>query len=141
MVQTKNNGLKTPNVTIKVEEICLVNSSLKYAQKNLKKIEKIYNELNLIDFKQIKKNNGLTQFMYCEIWFIFIDDVLHIQKQLINYFKYDFKDEQQPIKKNEFVTKIRMLIKPISVEILTSSKRLMLPQIKLFVPKSIYDEF
>jgi hypothetical protein len=139
------SGLKTPTATIKIEEVCLVNSSLKFARKNLKKIEKIYNELNLIDSKQLKGINGLINpllhSIYYEVWFMFMDEIVHLQKNLIDYFEYAARGEDQPIKNNEFVDKIKMLIKPISVDLSTSTKSFKLPQIKLFVPQSIYDEF
>lgn len=141
----KINGLKVPTVTIKVEEVCLVKSNLKIARKNLKKIEKIYDDLNLIDPKQLKGINGLINQLlhtiYYEVWFMFMDDIIHIQKNLIDYFEYANKGEEQPIKNNEFVDKIKMLMKPISVDLSTPSKSFKLSSVKLFVPQSIYDEF
>jgi hypothetical protein len=160
--KNKINGLKVPTVTIKVEEVCLVKSNLKIARKNLKKIEKIYDDLNLIDPKQLKGINGLInpllhtipfsngegmkvdfvdRSIYYEVWFMFMDDIVHIQKNLIDYFEYANKGEEQPIKNNEFVDKIKMLMKPISVDLSTPSKSFKLPSVKLFVPQSIYDEF
>ena len=143
--KNKINGLKVPTVTIKVEEVCLVKSNLKIARKNLKKIEKIYDDLNLINPKQLKGINGfinpLLHTIYYEVWFMFMDDIVHIQKNLIDYFEYANKGEEQPIKNNEFVDKIKMLIKPISVDLSTPSKSFKLPSVKLFVPPLIYDEF
>nr|P25097.1 RecName: Full=Uncharacterized 15.9 kDa protein in MSP 5'region [Simulium sp. iridescent virus]AAA66584.1 unknown protein [Simulium sp. iridescent virus] len=124
--KNKINGLKVPTVTIKVEEVCLVKSNLKIARKNLKKIEKIYDDLNLINPKQLKGINGLINpllhTIYYEVWFMFMDDIVHIQKNLIDYFEYANKGEEQPIKNNEFVDKIKMLMKPISVDLSTPSK-------------------
>ena len=143
--KNKINGLKVPTVTIKVEEVCLVKSNLKIARKNLKKIEKIYDDLNLVNPKQLKGINGfinpLLHTIYYEVWFMFMDDIVHIQKNLIDYFEYANKGEEQPIKNNEFVDKIKMLMKPISVDLSTPSKSFKLPSVKLFVPPSIYDEF
>ena len=142
----KKNGLKAPkSVIVKVEGICLVNSSLKFARKNLKKIEKVYDDFNLIDRKQLNGINGLIRpllhSIYYEVWFMFMDDIIHIQKDLINYFEYASKGEEQPIKNNEIVNKIKMLTKPVSIKFLTQSKSFKPPSIKLFVPQSIYDEF
>ena len=152
LFKNKINGLKVPTMTIEVEEVCLVKSNLKIARKNLKKIEKIYDDLNLIDPKQLTRSldnmpcgtaliNPLLHTIYYEVWFMFMDDIVHIQKNLIDYFEYANKGEEQPIKNNEFVDKIKMLMKPISVDLSTPSKSFKLPSVKLFVPQSIYDEF
>ena len=130
-------------VTIKVEEIYLVNSSLKNAIKNLKKMEKVYDDINLIDPKKLHGINGiikpLLHVIYYEVWFMFMDEIIHIQKDLIEYFEFDRDGEPQPRSKKELTDKIKMLTKPISIPFFISSKStLKPPQIKLFVPSSIY---
>lgn len=55
-------------VNIKAEEICLVNSTLKNSKKNLKKLEKVMDALNIID---IKKLNGIKEEMIDPFFFFF----------------------------------------------------------------------
>lgn len=134
------------DVVIKVEEIYLVNSSLKIAIKNLKKMEKVYDDINLIDPKKLHGINGiikpLLHVIYYEVWFMFMDEIIHIQKDLIEYFEFAQKGEPQPRSKKELTDKIKMLTKPISIPFFISPKLTFKPpQIKLVVPPSIYCGF
>ncbi|ADO00352.1 hypothetical protein WIV_gp009 [Wiseana iridescent virus] len=137
-----HSDLELSTVKIKAEEICLVNSTLKTSKKNLKKLEKVMDTLNIID---VKKLNGIKEIMidpllhkiYYELWFMFTSELIHIQKDLILYFEYSFRREKQPLSNKEITDKMRLLIKPISVQFLKFKP----PQIKLFVPEQIYNEF
>src|SRR5574344_2251040 len=96
-------------ITIKVEEIYLVNSTLKNAKKNLKKMDKIYDKINKINFKEIRHKLGCFHplLIYYEVCFIFMAEIIHIQKELIN----DFKCSRQPLKIDEILYKIKLLLK------------------------------
>ncbi|CCV02270.1 hypothetical protein IIV30_075L [Invertebrate iridescent virus 30] len=124
------------NHIIKIEQICLVNSTLKTAKKNLKKLEKVMVELESIDYKKLKLGDTLTT-IYYEVWFMFINEIICIQKHLIEYFVCLLKNKPQPLPNNEIVDKINLLCKPIFIQILNFKP----PHIKLCVPQNIYNEF
>ena len=109
---------------IKIEDICMVQTNLQVAKKNLKKLQKVYTRLNLIDYKKLNNDDVI----YFEVWFMFMDEIIHIQKNLINNFKvyknYNFKKIQEDIE---------ILMKPISIELLTFKP----PLIKLMVPYNL----
>lgn len=135
----------TNEVVIQVEHICLVNSTIKNAKKNLKKMDKIYNNLNLVDLRKLDgiKDfvNPLLHTIYYEIWFMFMNEIIHIQKNLLELF--DTLNDKYRITK--IIEQIRLLIKPISIPffILLDQKivKFKPPQVKLFVPETIYKEF
>lgn len=138
----EGQGNQNEIVKIKAEEICLVNSTLKNSKKNLKKLEKVMDALNIIDIKKLngikeKKIDPLLHTIYYELWFMFTNELIHIQKDLIDYFEYSFKREKQPLSNKEITDKIKLLIPPISIPFLKFKP----PQIKLFVPPQIYNEF
>lgn len=123
-------------VYLKIEQLCLVNSTLKNAKKNLKKLEKVMVDLESIDYDKLKLGDTLTT-VYYEVWFMFLNEIICIQKHLIDYFVCLLENEPQPLPNNEIVDKINLLLKPISFQILNFK----LPQIKLFVPEQIYNKF
>lgn len=135
----------TNEVVIQVEHICLVNSTIKNAKKNLKKMDKIYNNLNLVDLRKLDgiKDfvNPLLHTIYYEIWFMFMNEIIHIQKNLLELFN-TLNDKYRITK---IIEQIRLLIKPISIPffILLDQKivKFKPPQVKLFVPETIYKEF
>lgn len=139
-VHLSNRLLK--EITIEVEEVYLVNSTIKNAKKNLKKLIKIYDTINLVDYKYFQKNNNLKHIVYYETWFMFMDDIVHIQKDLIEYFENEINGEKHQRTQKELVDKIKMLLKPISIEFSNCNiKRFTPPSIKLFVPEQIYEVF
>jgi hypothetical protein len=111
-------------VIIKIEDICMIQTNLQLAKKNLKKLQKVYTKLNLIDYKKLNNDKVI----YFEVWFMFMDEIIHIQKNLINNFKgyknYNLKNIQEDIK---------VLMKPISVELLAFKP----PLIKLMIPHTL----
>lgn len=120
-------------ICIEIEQLRLVNSTLKSAKRNLKKLEKIMVDLDAIDYKKLKLDNEIfLTTIYYEVWFIFINELISVQKQLI---EGQFKPQSSPCK--EIVDQISLLLKPISTQILSFRP----PQIKLCVPQHIYNEF
>ncbi len=131
-------------VTIQVEYLCLINTTIKNAKKNLKKMDKIYNNLNLVDTKQLDgydEIGPLLHIIYYESWFMFMDEIIHIQKDLLNFFT-DVNDTLQPTK---IIKQINLLVKPISIPFFISLNHKLVkfkpPQVKLFVPNTIYNKF
>ena len=124
------------SVTVQLESLCLVNSSLSNAKKNLKKLDKIYDSLNQLDYKKLKGMNGvitpLLHTIYYELWFMFMDEITHIQKDLI---EYTINGQNHLQTADELMYKITLLMKPISISFFKFKP----PPIKLFVPQIIYD--
>lgn len=110
-------------VTINIEEIYTVDSTLKNAKKNLKKLEKIYNHICNIDYKKLQESEIIQNVVYYEVWFMFMDEIIQVQTDLI-------KNGRLCETMETMETKINRLIKPISVSI----SKFHPPQIKLFIP-------
>ena len=72
---------------IKIEDICMVQSTLQIAKKNLKKLQRVYTRLNHIEYKRLNNDN----IIYFEVWFMFMDEIIHIQKNLIAWIQTEFK--------------------------------------------------
>ncbi len=106
---------------IKIEDICMVQASLQIAKKNLKKLQRVYTRLNHIEYKKL--NNDTI--IYFEVWFMFIDEIILIQKNLIDNFKGYKSCNLKKIQED-----VNVLIKPISIELLTFKP----PSIKLMIP-------
>ena len=129
----ENSRQRFNQATIKAEPICMVTSTLANSKKNLKKMNKIYDALNLIDPKEeFKENNGKPQLMeiYYQVWFMFMDEIIHIQKTLINC---SCKGKIEPLLVKEIMDKMDLLIQPIPVQFLKYKP----PQIKLFIPPNV----
>ena len=109
---------------IKIEDICMIQSSIQIAKKNLKKLQRVYTRLNHIEYKKLNHDN----IIYFEVWFMFMDEIIHIQKNLIDNFKvykgYNLKKIQEDV---------NVLMKPISIELLAFKP----PSIKLMIPQSL----
>ena len=119
--------------TIKAEPIRMVASTLANSKKNLKKMNKIYDALNLIDPKEeLKENNGKPHLIeiYYQVWFMFMDEIIHIQRTLINC---SCEGEIKPSLVKEIMDKMDLLIQPISVQFLKFKP----PQVKLFIPPNV----
>lgn len=123
---------------IKVEELYLVESTLKNAKQNLKKMEKVSRYLDTVNFKEIQSILGCFHpfLIYCEMWFVFIHEIVSIQKTLIDHFK-GFEHLQM----EKTVSKIKLLIKPKKIKFENQIISFYPPQIKLFVPRFIYNKF
>lgn len=100
---------------------------------------KIYSNLDRLNFKEMRSKLGSFHplLIYYEIWFMFMDEIIHIQKDLID----DFKCFDQPLKIDEIVYKIKLLLKPKIIKSETDKIGFNPPQIKLFVPDVIYNRF
>lgn len=120
------------SLTINIEGTYIVLSSIKVAIKNLKKIEEIYDKINAVNFKKLK--GPKHHIIYYELWFIFIDEMVHLQKDIIDCMTNGCNDQQIKL----LVEKIKLLIKPTST---ISFFKFKPPQIQLHVPKCIYDLF
>jgi hypothetical protein len=135
-------------VIIQVEHICLVNSTIKNAKKNLKKMGKIYNNLNLVDSHALDGvNNVVDPFLhtiYYEIWFMFMDEIINIQKDLLKVFEC-LVDIDVSLQISKIIEQINLLIKPISIPFFICLNQKIVkfkpPQVKLFVPETIYEKF
>jgi hypothetical protein len=113
---------------VKVEGIYLVQSTIKDTQTHLKKLEQIYDKLNLVEYKKLRKNR-----IYYEVWFMFMDEIIHLQKILIDYMMDETKQNKQ-----EILKKIKLLMKPISI----SFFKFKTPScIRLYVPEQIFKWF
>lgn len=113
--------------TIKVEDICTTMGNLQTAKKNLKKMERVYNRLNCMEYKKDLTNSDT---IYFELWFMFMDEIIHIQKKIIDGFKgynktYNMKKIHEDVK---------VLMKPISIQFATFKP----PFIKLIIPLKNY---
>lgn len=110
----------------KIESLFVIKSTILLAKQNIKKLEKLYGELNLVDPKNLNK----VDMVYYELWFIFLDEIIHIQKLLINFFT-------QPTKKlcKQIISKIKLILKPIPIEILNFKPK----EVNLFVHEKIYE--
>lgn len=135
-------------MTIEVEQLHLVESTLTNAKKNLKKMNKIYDYLNLIDSKELEYGGNVPicpsgisstigpiaqsrQVVYYQVWFMFMDEIIHIQKTLI---ECSICGKIEPLLLNEIMDKMNLLIKPSSS---VSFLKFTPPQIKLFVPLNL----
>jgi len=117
------------DIVIKFEGIYLVQSTLIEAQTCLKNLEDVYDQLDLINYKQIvqKKKGSLIPIIYYEMWYLFMVEIIHIQKSLI-----DGENDQK------IIDKINLLKKPISKPFFKFQP----PQkIQLYVPPNIFKNF
>ena len=110
---------------IKIEDLCVISGSFQTAKKNLKKMERVYNRLNCMEYKKDLTNSDT---IYFELWFMFMDEIIHIQKKIIDgskgYKTYNMKKIHEDVK---------VLMKPISIQFSTFKP----PLIKLIIPKNI----
>lgn len=108
-------------IVIQAEKLYLIQSTIKNAKNNLKKLKKIYNRLNVVEPKKLNDQcgteNNSTEFLkhviYYEMWFIFIDELVHIQKELIDL--YMIPAEQRRESDIIINDRLKFLIKPVSI--------------------------
>jgi hypothetical protein len=133
-----SNADTSKDYVIEVEALLLVKSDLTMARKNLKRMQHIYDKVNgLINQNEGKFQPGSpphSDCLYSEIWFMFMDEIVHIQHVII---KSLIEGTLTDYKINEFVDKIKLITKPISI-IFFGYKP---PQVKLFVPQIVFDRF
>lgn len=121
-----NTNYKT---SIKLESLLILNSTINTAEKNLKKLEVARDQVYRINYRNLK---GLVNTLYYELWFMFMDEIIHIQKLVLDFFR---EGQSQPISINEIIYKIRLLMKPIP------TKLFKINSIALVLPHQIYNCF
>lgn len=74
-----NNKICRSEMTTETD-VFVRQTSLKTAKKNLKKLEKIYEQINLVNYKTIPT----THKIHYEHWFMFMDEIIQIQKKILD---------------------------------------------------------
>lgn len=115
--------------SIKLESLLILNSAITRAEKNLKKLEVARNQVYRVNYKNLK---GLVDTLYYELWFMFMDEIIHIQKLVLDFFR---EGQTQPISANEIIYKIRFLLKPVP------TKLFKINSVALVLPQQIYNCF
>jgi hypothetical protein len=115
--------------SIKLESLLILNSAITRAEKNLKKLEVARNQVYQVNYKNLK---GLVDTLYYELWFMFMDEIIHIQKLVLDFFR---EGRTQPISANEIIYKIRLLMKPVP------TKLFKINSVALVLPQQIYNCF
>jgi|GWRWMinimDraft_13_1066021.scaffolds.fasta_scaffold20747_2 hypothetical protein len=115
--------------SIKLESLLILNSAITRAEKNLKKLEVARNQVYRVNYKNLK---GLVDTLYYELWFMFMDEIIHIQKLILGFFR---EGQTQPISANEIIYKIRLLMKPVP------TKLFKINSVALVLPQQIYNCF
>ena len=113
--------------SIKLESLLILNSA--ELKKNLKKLEVARNQVYRVNYKNLK---GLVDTLYYELWFMFMDEIIHIQKLVLDFFR---EGQTQPISANEIIYKIRLLMKPVP------TKLFKINSVALVLPQQIYNCF